>query len=231
LGLATKLAVPAAALALCACGDYPSIEGDPLARRPTTLDSANAPDAAAGGGASPSSPSSGTGKGSGPPSGPSAPGQLHAFVTSVTESAALGGLVGADALCGKLAAAAGIGGTYRAWLSAGPTSPLDRITSNGPWYLVTGEMVVASKSQLATGVLTNALDKDEKGAVPSVDDDQVWSGTDPTGKPVGLDCASWTSANGEGIALVGEAQHADSRWTTRRTVGCDATKRLYCFEL
>jgi hypothetical protein len=212
-----------------ACGSYPSIEGDPLAGPRASLDSAQDPS-----GATPNSGAGGakpapTSPGAPPPPPPSGATKLHAFVTSMTFNGDLGGLAGADAKCAVLATGAGIPGTYRAWLSAGATSPLDRLTSNGPWYLVNGAMVVPSKPQLATGVLTNAIDKDERGATPPLTDDQVWTATDPSGKPFGRDCEAWTSTTDD--TVVGEAEHADSRWTVRTDAGCNELKRIYCFQL
>ena len=77
------------------------------------------------------------------------------FVTSVGmgDGANLGGLAGADAHCGKLAAAAGsTGRTWRAYLSTQVEgkrgiSARDRI-GQGPWYNAKGELIAVDLDQL-----------------------------------------------------------------------------------
>ena len=76
------------------------------------------------------------------------------FVTSTTHNGNLGGLVGADAECQRLAAAVGAGNrTWRAYLStqgsqAEPSvNARDRIGS-GPWYNANGIMVAGNLADL-----------------------------------------------------------------------------------
>ena len=149
------------------------------------------------------------------------------FVSSAGsgKGADLGGLVGADALCQKLAAAAGAGGkTWRAYLSLPGEFPSqakpqgvasvnarDRI-GNGPWYNAKGVLIARDLTQLHDG---NNLGKDtaldEKGNVvngrgdnPNEHDMLTGSRADGTAFAPGPDstCKGWTSST-EGSAIVG----------------------------
>jgi hypothetical protein len=149
------------------------------------------------------------------------------FITSSGsgKGADLGGLAGADALCQKLAAAAGAGGkTWRAYLSAPGAFPSqaspqgvasvnarDRIGS-GPWYNAKGDLIARDLGHLHNG---NNINKetalDEKGNVvkgrgdtPNEHDILTGSRADGTAFSPATDttCKAWTSS-GEGSAIVG----------------------------
>ena len=154
--------------------------------------------------------------------------QLHAFVSSAVVNGALGGVAGADQKCNALALAQGLKGTYRAWLSVAGTNAADRITSDGPWQLVTGQLVAATKAELTSGKLRRPLNIDEKGKAAPLDEDRVWTGTAPNGTFSGPECGLWTGA---GAGRVGEAEFSDGRWSDALTEGCDQVNRVYCFEL
>ncbi len=154
------------------------------------------------------------------------PGTLRVFVTSTTFKGRFGGLIGADATCNDLAKAAGLPGTFVAWLSVqnGPHA-VDRLTSGGPWSLVSGE-VVASKAELLNPPLKHAIDRDETGAV--VQATQVWTGTGITGRYLTNDCDKWTTGND---GRVGRSDQVTAEWTTANVIDCDNLRRLYCFQL
>lgn len=149
------------------------------------------------------------------------------FVSSTGsgKGADLGGLAGADALCQRLAAAAGAGNkTWRAYLSAPGEFPSqakpqgvasvnarDRI-GNGPWYNAKGQLIARDVVQLHNG---NNLSKetalDEKGNVvkgrgdnPNEHDILTGSRADGTAfSPAGdTTCKAWTSSS-DGSAIVG----------------------------
>lgn len=155
-------------------------------------------------------------------------GPLKAFVSSETPTGNLGGVAGADALCNKLAQAAGLQGTFVAWVSTAQVDAIDRITSAGPWQRVDGQVVAQTKAQLATGQLTTPLRLDEKGKQPPVDEDRVWTATSGNGTYVGgSDCGGWT---GSGNGRVGEAEHSGSNWTSLVDEACTEVNRVYCFQ-
>lgn len=160
-----------------------------------------------------------------------------AFVTSATYSgdlktagAAADGLAGGDALCETAARAQNLGGTWRAWLSAGNTTALSRIADVGPWKLVGGAIVFNNAAGLATTPLS-ALERDEAGRlVPSAD--YVFTGTESGGNTVGGDCAGWTSASAYDQATFGYVGSTDSEWTSSRTgkTACSGAGHLFCLE-
>jgi hypothetical protein len=153
---------------------------------------------------------------------------LHAFVSSAVISGGLGGVAGADLKCNTLAAAANLKGTYRAWISVAGTNAADRITSNGPWYLVGGQLVASTKAELVSGNLKHGIDYDEKNVHAPAAEDRVWTGTAPDGTFNGPECGVWSGA---GQARVGEAEFNDGRWTSSTVEVCGQVNRVYCFEL
>lgn len=175
------------------------------------------------------------------------------FVTSAGsgDGANLGGLEGADAHCGKLAAAAGATKTnWKAYLSI--TAPQgeagvnarDRI-GKGPWQNVKAVVVAGSvdelHSQKANVTKETALtEKGEmvkgRGDEPNMHD--ILTGSDPNGmySTAGGDttCKNWTS-NAEGSAIVGHhdriglkaTRHMMSWNSSHGSAGCsqDALKK------
>jgi hypothetical protein len=166
------------------------------------------------------------GQGRGGGGGQAAPPQpMSFFVTSAPkgDGANYGGLMGADAYCQQLAAAAGRGGAmWHAYLStqgAGAVNARDRI-GNGPWYNSRGQMVAMNVAQLHGDTLDqarvgNALGKqisltEKMGIVNGVGDKpnqhDVLTGSQPDGRAYtdGMDhtCNNWTS-NNMGTAQLG----------------------------
>ena len=149
------------------------------------------------------------------------------FVTSTSRNANFGGLAGGDLICTNLAISAGLIGKWAAWLSnqGGPHAS-DRLTSVGPWSLVTGEVVATTKPQLVSGTLSHTIDHDEKGAL--VPASRVWTGSGTDSRYLTNDCDKWTNgANGR----VGDSSSTAPAWTTTGVDDCGQLRRLYCFEL
>ena len=155
-----------------------------------------------------------------------ATGPMSFFVTSAGsgKGADLGGLAGADALCQRLAGAAGASaGTWRAYLSTPPTfaagttpavpalNARDRIGS-GPWFNAKGELIARDLAHLHNGnniSKTTALDErgnsvKGRGDTPNEHDMLTGSRADGTAFAPQTDttCKSWTSST-EGSAIVG----------------------------
>ena len=145
--------------------------------------------------------------------------------TGSGKGADLGGLQGADALCQRLATAAGAGNkTWRAYLSLPGSFPSqanpqgvasvnarDRI-GTGPWYNAKGELIARDVAHLHNG---NHINKDtaldEKGNVvkgrgdqPNEHDILTGSRADGTAFAPQTDttCKGWTSST-DGSAIVG----------------------------
>lgn len=140
------------------------------------------------------------------------------FVTSdgSGKGADLGGLAGADAICDRLAKAAGTNGkTWHAYLStqgAGAVNAKDRI-GKGPWQNAKGAVVAKSVADLHSDQnnLTKQTALSEKGAVingrgdtPNRHDALTGSQPDGTAFAAGEDrtCNNWSSGT-KGSAMLG----------------------------
>jgi hypothetical protein len=155
-----------------------------------------------------------------------ATGPISFFVTSQGggKGADLGGLTGADAICQRLATAAGAGAkTWRAYLSTPPTSASgttpavaavharDRI-GKGPWFNAKGVMVARNLDHLHNGNnITKMTALDErgnpvKGRGEAPNEHDILTGTRGDGTAFAphtdTTCKSWTSSS-DGSAVVG----------------------------
>lgn len=144
------------------------------------------------------------------------------FVTSAGsgKGADLGGLAGADAICQRLAQAAGAGGkTWRAYLStqtiggATAVNARDRIGA-GPWQNAKGVIIATNVADLhgAAANLTKQTALNEKGQLvngrgdsPNQHDILTGSQADGTAFGPGEDrtCGNYTQSGAEGAVMVG----------------------------
>ena len=161
-----------------------------------------------------------------------------AFVTSETYTGNLGGLAGADAKCQALAQAAGLPGTYMAWVSDANNSPSTRFTkSNTPYVRVDGVVIANNWNDLVDGTLLAPLNKTESnGAVPLGNTScagggfpTTWSGTSTNGTSQGSFCGNWTNTNGG--SRWGRADQTNSSWTQWCSGGlCSWISPIMCFQ-
>ena len=174
-------------------------------------------------------------------------GNKRVFVTDTVYTGGLiGGLAGADMKCEARAAAAGLSGTYKAWLSDSVTSAAARHThSTGAYLLVDGSMVAANWTELTSGNHQRAIDLDPFGAahVASITCQviggvmPVWTATRIDGRSAEgepLFCGDWTKIDiGGGIpnGLVGDVRASDIKWTSSNcALSCTDEAALYCIE-
>jgi hypothetical protein len=167
------------------------------------------------------------------------------FVTSTTyKGGDLGGLAGADAKCQARAAAGGLTGTFRAWLSDATGSPFDRFKRDGgPYLLVTGSIVANNWSGLTSGTLRHAINVTELGTpaaaimVAGCPAPVVWTDTNSDGSlfEAALTCGDWTDSTV--FAATWGTTASQSEWSQSCTttanlpaVGCAALAPIYCFE-
>jgi hypothetical protein len=171
-----------------------------------------------------------------------AAGGARVFATSMGFSGNLGGLAGADQSCTIAAVAAGLGGTWNAWLSDASTSANNRIyhvTGGAGYVLLDGTMIAPSFSALvsATTPLLHPIDLTEQRTTIT-NGFEVWTGTDlgggtPPGYCAGSSGKSWTSsAHGNtGTPYVGLTNQTNASWSDIYSQFCDyTTERLFCFE-
>ena len=151
------------------------------------------------------------------------------FITSTTTSGAIGGLAGGDAICAARAAAAGLSGTFLAWLGDGVNGPSTTFTqSTFPYVRTDGVTVANDWTDLTDSTLINPIDRNEFGTFVPISG--VWTGVLPTGVTDVNHCTSWT---GVGLALAGLSNAISGDWTNSGGAGlCDNVTvfRLYCFE-
>jgi hypothetical protein len=169
--------------------------------------------------------------GAGAPDGPSdaavprPTGGRFVFVSSAQMTGKIGGIAQANAMCTTLAAKAGLGGTWIAWLAEdGSGSAQSRLTFSGSWHLVTGERVAASKAALG-GSLEHAVDRTESGA--AVTNGSAWTGVAPL---FGLDCDGWSFGMDAIEGSIGDSSSTTKSWQASSSAACDTMHRLYCFE-
>lgn len=155
-------------------------------------------------------------------------GAKHAFITSTRRTGDMNGIAGGDMACGSLAAGAGLGGKWVAWLSTqGGVDAVDRLTHDGPWYLVDRmTLAVASKAQLTGATITHPIDRDEKGVAV---EDEAWTGT-RNGRASNSDCNGWNSVQIPVQGTTGKSDQASADWTASGDSLCATQQRLYCFE-
>jgi hypothetical protein len=146
------------------------------------------------------------------------------FITSAGSGngANLGGLAGADAICQRLAQAAGSPATrtWRAYLSANPAgqpavNARDRI-GRGPWVNSMGATIAANVDALHSEMngMTKATNLTEKGTTvngvgdtPNTHDILTGSQADGRAFTDGMDhtCSNWTSGADPGVAQLGHS--------------------------
>ncbi len=184
---------------------------------------------------------------------------LGFFITSVGtgDGANLGGIAGADAICQKLAAAAGAGNrTWRAYLSGvengKPVNAKDRI-GPGPWFNAKGVQIAGNVAELHSEAAKTGKEGSltEKGAVvngrgdtPNTHDILTGSQLDGTAFTDATDhtCKNWTS-NADGSAQVGHhdrqggganptswnSAHASKGCSQANLVATGGAGLFYCF--
>lgn len=157
------------------------------------------------------------------------------FVTSTDHTGDLGGLAGADAICQGLADAAGLAGSFQAWLADSSDSPSTRASQAGAPYVRTDGTVVADDwTDLTDGDLDAPISLDEDGIGPGdpVLAHFVWSNVTALGAGIESTshCSDWTSgASGGGRRGVWDA--TDPTWTELTTGSlCSSQERFYCVE-
>lgn len=155
-----------------------------------------------------------------------------AFLTSIEYTGKLEGLEGADARCNELAGVASLEGTFAAWVSDSFEDARTRV-GNGPWFLVTGELVACSLADLTDGSIETAIEVNENG--DAMDSTLVWTGTDTDGTgyigPGYSYCGDWTSDEYVADALLGHTPEiTGGGFTGWQTGFCEHDYPIYCFQ-
>ena len=157
------------------------------------------------------------------------------FATSMSYPGNLGGVVGADTLCGQVASGVGFTGTWRAWVSDNVSTPATRFNQHaGPYMLIDGTVIADNWADLIDGALAAGITLNEEGGVisPTSTDSLVWTATntDGTHKPFGPHCQQFTSSSQFDRGWIGRAGETSAGWTDLTGSACHVPRRLYCFE-
>ncbi len=180
---------------------------------------------------------------------------LKVFVTSVEGKGNLGswadaggqtGLAAGDAICQARASAAGLSGTYKAWLSDSTTDAYCHIhgltgkkavncgqvslpTAAGPWVRTDGHPFAGTINELINnGQVYTPARYDENGAILSAKN--YFTGTDPNGAASAGHCSNWTNDTNSYSARFGYTEGTTGFWTSYGGIGCDGSIRLLCFQ-
>lgn len=158
-----------------------------------------------------------------------------AFITSATHAGDFGGLTGADAFCQSLADAAGLPGTYRAWLSDLTGSPSTRFTrTEVPWYMKTAEagpiLLADGWTDLTDGSIDALFVRTESGV--EVAHNIPFTCTAPDGTRYNTNhCANWSTSTANADGSYGATGDTGSLWTISGQGGpCNVLHRIYCFQ-
>jgi hypothetical protein len=162
------------------------------------------------------------------------PAHKRVFITSTLHDGNLGGFAGADAICAARAAAGGLPGTYKAWLSASSSTASSRLAhatvpyANYPSSSYSPHIIADNWNDLTDGLLEYYILYTEFGGFPSTN--LVWTGTDYTGANGGSSCVDWTTNSSLSVAGVGNNASVASQWTSFADQSCNNLRALYCFE-
>ncbi len=164
-------------------------------------------------------------------------GARKVFISSTTTSGYMGGAAGADAICNTAAKAAGLSGTYVAWLSTSTASASSRVShAGGPFVLIDGTVVALDWAGLTSGALLTGINENEHGvAVPYSATGLTgvaFTGSDVSGNAItNLMCFDWTQGSNTGGAC-GNDQSTNMWWTDEGQFGCPCNYvlALYCIE-
>lgn len=173
----------------------------------------------------------------------------RAFLTSVKYNGNLGGLTGADDKCQTRANAAGLGGTWKAWLSDGSTGAASRLTHpTGQITAPNGTVIANDWNNLLAGGVHN-LDINEFGNVVTTESGGSgiscswaggyfhfpWSNTTTSGGVygTGYTCNNWTTTSSGVSGHVNMIYNVTTIWSdpwSEQCFSCDKLRPLMCFE-
>lgn len=147
-----------------------------------------------------------------------------------------GGLAGADALCARTAAAAGVTGTFRALLATAAMPAAARFDpAAGPVVRPDGIEIAASVGDLLAGKLASAANATLDGRYLS---GPVWTGAENPLSPAQFaPCGDWVKSDASALAMVGELASAQAGFFGLIDIGgfhngrnkpCNSSFPIYC---
>jgi hypothetical protein len=180
------------------------------------------------------------------------------FVTSATGDGDLSGwtdaggntgVAAADSVCQTAATAAGLPGTYMAWLSDSTTDAYCHVQgftgtvgskcgqaslpiAAGPWIRTDGYPFAPAIDKLINnGQVFAPVRFDENGtAVATGDNDWYFTNTNSDGTQGAANCQDWTSNSNLDSSALGQTAGATTWWTQVTGTDCTVTARLLCVQ-
>ncbi|HWO10425.1 MAG TPA: hypothetical protein VNN80_13125, partial [Polyangiaceae bacterium] len=161
-----------------------------------------------------------------------------AFITAaLVNPTQLGGLAGADQFCQASAAAAGLPGTYMAWISDSTADAVDRVQARGArgWVRPDGLEVGDTITRMLAGEMFHPLRADENGVDIGTGDDigdsNALTGTNPEGRWSQSSCGNWDDPSAEGT--LGSSSSVGLSFTDNGNYACSGDgarpSGLFCF--
>lgn len=153
-----------------------------------------------------------------------------AFATSETYTGKFGGLDGADANCSRLASAAGLTGTWVAYLSTPDVDAKSRLGTARGFQRLDGKPISDTVADLAdTHRLWNSVGFDENGTM-FTSYEVTWTGSTVNDVVDAYTCQGWTSEDAGDYGRFGEANAGPLDWMQSNPQSCNNTGRIYCFQ-
>ncbi|MFC1730253.1 DUF1554 domain-containing protein [candidate division KSB1 bacterium] len=144
----------------------------------------------------------------------------------------INGLEAADYFCQEEASAAGLAGTFKAWISDDSTHASQRLNhADGDYLLTDGTLIANDWDDLVDGQLSANINKDaDTNDVGSVN---VWTDTDFDGKLIpNFNCNYWTSNDPTHFGKIGITSSSTFTWSyfSATDFTCDTPLHLYCMQ-
>lgn len=152
------------------------------------------------------------------------------FTTQSTTDGDIGGVTGADAICAAEAAAAGLPGTFLAWISDSTVDPTARFSKILPYELPppVSTSVASGWADLTDGSIGAPLDVDASGTTLTTVL-RSWTATSSTGSAIPNNCDDWTNGT-SGTGTPGDTLATNPFWSQVAPLACDQQARLICVE-
>lgn len=157
----------------------------------------------------------------------------RAFVSSAaTYTGNLGGISGADNICQGLANTAGIGGTWRAFLSTSTVNAVNRSTYAGRIVNMKGQTLSDNGWAGLRFNIPASIFWDQNGnPLPTMTNEFAHTGTAADGTASsGENCNNWTSNSAAVNTVIGLPYSSTTDWIAYTPTNCSNPRRLYCIE-
>jgi hypothetical protein len=148
------------------------------------------------------------------------------FLTSSLHSPVGLTLQSADDICNARATAAGLPGTYVAWLSTSTVAARNRVGTARGWVRPDGRPFSDRVEDILAGVIYYPIALDESGA-PVGAQDPVITGSNAYGTTAN-NCTNFTMGSPDSAAA-GDPLGTAGAWATSGTMDCGVMGRLACF--